>query len=240
MTDSVKKPQSVFPHVNENCIYCGLCAKKCPKGALTVDRKSKNWCIEKEKCILCGACSAVCKKNAIDMDKKARFEILSQMYPPVTVPLTKGVLVCEEQLCAGCMNCMFACTLNKEGVTCFDLARIQMNVHTQAEFHIAAQPCQQCADPQCMRYCPVKAITVDEQTGARVVDENKCIGCKTCIDSCPYEIPRIRFDKEKKVATKCDLCGGDPACVKMCPSGALQYITNEAGIQTGCESVKGD
>ncbi|MDY5020929.1 MAG: 4Fe-4S dicluster domain-containing protein [Blautia sp.] len=153
----------------------------------------------------------------------------------VCVPLSKGVLSCNEELCAGCMNCMFACTLNKDSAACLDLARIQMNTYTQAVFHIEALPCLQCVDPQCMRFCPVHAISIDEITGARVVNEEKCIGCKTCISACPYEVPRIVFDTVKKKATKCDLCGGDPECVKMCPTGALKYITDPAGIKTGFE-----
>lgn len=232
MTEKIVKKDG-FPSINENCVYCGLCAKKCPKNAISVDRKTKHWDVDKTKCVMCAACAAVCRKDAVHLDHDARFAALEAATPPVSVPLSKGVLVCDESLCAGCMNCMFACTLNKEGAASLNLARIQMNVHTQAAFHIAAQPCLQCVDPQCLRFCPVGAITVDEKTGARVIQDQLCIGCRTCIDACPYDIPRIRFDSVRKKATKCDLCGGDPACVKMCPSGALKYVTDPDGIRTG-------
>ena len=49
------------------CVYCTLCAKKCPAGALTVDRKEKIWKLDEDKCIACGTCHDVCPKKAIVM-----------------------------------------------------------------------------------------------------------------------------------------------------------------------------
>ena len=49
------------------CVYCTLCAKKCPAGALTVDRKEKIWKLDEDKCIGCGTCHDVCPKKAIVM-----------------------------------------------------------------------------------------------------------------------------------------------------------------------------
>lgn len=158
---------------------------------------------------------------------------------PIKVPLSKGVVIVDESICTGCQNCMFACTLTKDGVACPELARIQLNVRWINQPRVAAQPCNQCVDPQCMRYCPTKAIKVDEITGARVIDEALCIGCQACIQSCPYEIPRIRFDRVKKKAIKCDLCGGSPACVKACQTGALTYYSNPNGVRCGYVQPRG-
>jgi Fe-S-cluster-containing dehydrogenase component len=158
---------------------------------------------------------------------------------PVKVAPSRGVLVVDESICAACQNCMYACTLSKDGVACPELARIQLNTRWINQPHAAAQPCLQCIDPQCLRFCPTKAIKVDEITGARVIDPVLCIGCQTCIQACPYDISRVRFDKVKKKAVKCDLCGGDPACVKACPTGALTYYTNPNGVRTGYIQPKG-
>ena len=164
---------------------------------------------------------------------------LTRLVMPVKVPPTKGVLVVDESICAACMNCMYACTLTKDGVAAPELARIQMNTRWINVAHAAAQPCLQCVDPQCLRYCPTKAIKVDPATGARVIDEELCIGCQTCLQACPYQLSRVRFDKIKKKAIKCDLCGGNPACVKACPTGALTYFTNPNGVRTGYIQPRG-
>ena len=47
------------------CVYCTLCAKKCPAGALTVDRAAKTWTLDEEKCVGCGTCEASCPKHCI-------------------------------------------------------------------------------------------------------------------------------------------------------------------------------
>ena len=47
------------------CVYCTLCAKKCPAGALTVDRAAKTWTLDEDKCVGCGTCAESCPKNAI-------------------------------------------------------------------------------------------------------------------------------------------------------------------------------
>ena len=73
-----------------------------------------------------------------------------------------------------------------------------------------------------MDACPYGAIEVVPPTNARVVNTAKCTGCKTCQLACPWGMPT--FDPETKKASKCHLCGGDPECVKACPTGALQYV----------------
>ena len=49
------------------CVYCTICARKCPMEALTVDRAAKTWTLDEEKCVGCGTCAQVCPKNAIIM-----------------------------------------------------------------------------------------------------------------------------------------------------------------------------
>lgn len=56
-----------LPRQGEECIYCTLCAKKCPKGAITVDRKAKTWTVENDVCVRCGVCAGVCPKKCIQL-----------------------------------------------------------------------------------------------------------------------------------------------------------------------------
>lgn len=154
---------------------------------------------------------------------------------PINVPLPKGVLLVDERLCTGCMSCMYACTLHNDAVAAPELARIQLNSYSHHHFDVHAQPCHQCVEPQCMRFCPRGAIYVNEASGtnARAIDPGKCIGCQKCIEVCPYIPPRIRYDSVEMKAVKCNLCGGNPTCVKACPSGALTYYKDPNGVKTG-------
>ena len=50
----------------DNCIYCGMCGRKCPVGSIKVDRAERSWSIDRFKCIMCGACTECCPKKCLD------------------------------------------------------------------------------------------------------------------------------------------------------------------------------
>ena len=70
------------------------------------------------------------------------------------------------------------------------------------------------------------ALNRDESTGVVVVDDSACTGCGDCITACPLHA--LALDEEKAIIFKCDLCGGDPECVKWCTREAL--LVTEADI----------
>jgi len=70
-----------------------------------------------------------------------------------------------------------------------------------------------------MNACPVEAIGISEKDGLVLIDKERCNGCGSCQEACPYGM--IVFDEVEKRASKCDLCGGRPQCVKACPMNAL-------------------
>ncbi len=82
--------------------------------------------------------------------------------------------------------------------------------------------CQQCESPFCQEVCPTGAIFRDIKTNALAIHQKKCIGCKYCVNACPFGA--VSIDQEKGVAMKCDLCDGEPKCVDFCPPGALRFI----------------
>lgn len=90
-----------------------------------------------------------------------------------------------------------------------------------------------------MQACPVNAIDVDEATGAKIVLDDVCVGCKLCVIACPFGT--IFFDKDADSATKCDLCAGDPACAHACPTGAIAVAEVDPGawVATFADKVDG-
>jgi Fe-S-cluster-containing hydrogenase component 2 len=83
----------------------------------------------------------------------------------------------------------------------------------------------QCADTYCVESCLYDALSRDPETGAVLVDEKACTACEACIAACP--VGGISLDKEKNIVFKCDLCGGDPECVKFCSRDALTLIETD-------------
>ena len=53
----------------DKCIFCGICARKCPSDAIVVNKAEKSWEIDKFKCVICGVCVEVCPKKCLYMDE---------------------------------------------------------------------------------------------------------------------------------------------------------------------------
>jgi len=56
----------------DTCIYCGICQRKCPALAITVDRATKTWTLDPFKCVVCGVCEEACPKQCMHMDEQYR------------------------------------------------------------------------------------------------------------------------------------------------------------------------
>lgn len=122
-----------------------------------------------------------------------------------------------DRICSGCETCQLMCSLEKTGA--FNPKKARIKVVPLSVGVTLPITCQQCEDPWCQRACPEKAIVQHKRLNLVVVDEEKCTGCGACIGACPFGI--MAYDPEKKKAMKCDLCKGDPACVRYCPSKVL-------------------
>jgi len=127
----------------------------------------------------------------------------------------------NAEKCTGCHICENFCSFHHEGAVWLARSRIAI-VAQSDEGPFIPNVCRQCEDAPCAAACPVEAITLDERTNAWVVDAEECIGCAACVEACPYGA--IFLDEELGVALKCDLCGGEPECAAMCPSGAITVL----------------
>lgn len=134
--------------------------------------------------------------------------------------MNKFILVDPEK-CIGCRTCSLACSFEHDDEFSIALSRISP-LWMKDIGRFIPMTCQQCEEPLCMEICPRRAISIDAKTGAKVVNEDLCIGCRACFFVCPFGIPVIHRDKGFMI--KCDLCGGTPQCVEECPQKALSIV----------------
>ncbi len=127
--------------------------------------------------------------------------------------------------CTGCRLCTMACSLKQSQICNPARSRIQIVTFPEEGMDVPLV-CRQCEDAPCEKVCPVNALSRDPNTGAIVYDYNTCFGCKSCMLVCPFGAISIEPDTGKMF--KCNLCGGDPTCVKFCETKALQYVPAEA------------
>lgn len=135
--------------------------------------------------------------------------------------MTPKVLVVYPDKCTGCRVCEQWCTMSHFNVVNPARARITVKrLHHRYLNTILA--CTQCEGPACIDVCPVQAISRDPVTLGLLLDEESCTGCAMCADECHTGC--IKMDPVTDLALLCDLCGGDPQCVKHCPEAAIQYV----------------
>lgn len=131
-------------------------------------------------------------------------------------------------LCIGCRECELMCSLKHRGRFNPAEARIRIEYDPQMNCY-SPVICRHCDEPACVEACPADGLSRDERTGAILIDEEKCTLCLECVKACPYGAIRIAPDG---TLLKCDLCGGDPHCVKFCskrPEMSSPLMANEEG-----------
>lgn len=158
-------------------------------------------------------------------------EALAAASLPESATGPRYVMLIDLKRCVGCQACTVSCSVENRA----PLGRFRTTVgeyvlrdEAAGRSFVAPVPrlCNHCAEPACLRVCPVRA-TYQRPDGVVVVDGSKCLGCGFCVQACPYG---ARFlNHETKTADKCTFClhrvgaGLLPACVEGCVGGARMF-----------------
>jgi Fe-S-cluster-containing dehydrogenase component/formate-dependent nitrite reductase membrane component NrfD len=135
--------------------------------------------------------------------------------------------VIDNRSCIGCHACSTACKSENEvplGVYRTWVKSTETGEWPDTQRHFQVTRCNHCANPPCVRICPTQAM-YQRDDGIVEFDNEMCIGCKACMQACPYDA--IHIDPETSTAAKCHYCshrtdrGLEPACVVVCPTHAI-------------------
>lgn len=160
-------------------------------------------------------------------------------------------LLYDATVCIGCKACVAACTTANQLIPDTTLSGgiwqmpTDLNAQTKNIILLAKdgdqtsfvkRQCMHCIDPACVSGCPFKSLTKGKY-GIVEWDPYKCIGCRYCEISCPFDVPRFEWSKFNPKIVKCELCnfrlaeGKQPACTDACPTGAVIFGTRQQLLQ---------
>jgi len=122
-------------------------------------------------------------------------------------------LIVQPDHCTGCKSCMLICSFAHTDAFRYDDARLRV-AKDESRGQSSPLVCRNCEDSPCILACPVEAIRREPQNQWVLLDEGACTGCGDCVEACPFQA--IHLHADHGMAIKCDFCGGDPQCVKVC------------------------
>jgi Fe-S-cluster-containing dehydrogenase component len=141
--------------------------------------------------------------------------------------MRKGFIFSYE-LCVGCKACSAACMLeNSWNFRSRNIYSSNGGCFAPGPVINLSMACNHCKDPVCLKGCPSGAFSKNDETGAVIINPDKCLGCRYCIWNCPYDAPK--FNNQEGIVKKCHFCfhrleeGIEPACSSSCPTGALGF-----------------
>ncbi|MCH9046208.1 MAG: polysulfide reductase NrfD [SAR324 cluster bacterium] len=135
--------------------------------------------------------------------------------------------IIDNRKCIGCHACTVACKAEHDtpiGVNRTWVKYVEKGTYPNTRRLFTVHRCNHCADAPCVEICPVRSLYLRED-GIVDFDRERCIGCKACMQACPYDA--LHIDPETHTASKCNYCahrtdrGLEPACVIVCPVHAI-------------------
>lgn len=128
-------------------------------------------------------------------------------------------ILVDTSRCSGCRRCELQCSFSHEGKYWPEMSRVKVE---KDEISGVDSPrvCRQCVRASCVEACGAKALSRDPMTDAVLLDKERCQRCLACVAACPFG---AIHSYTCGFPLLCDLCGGDPACVKACPTAAIWF-----------------
>jgi len=142
--------------------------------------------------------------------------------------MQRKFVICDSDKCVGCKLCELACSATKEKSFNPLFSRIHTASIDRPRMSMSIACCL-CEDYPCVKACPTKALSINEDKGVIQIDTDICVACGWCIASCEWGA--LALNPLKYTAFVCDLCDGDPECVKFCPKDALSFSTLDDAIK---------
>lgn len=173
-------------------------------------------------------------------------------------PTDAIAMLYDATTCIGCKACVSACTTANGLIPDTTLSGgiwqmpTDLNAQTKniillakdGEKHsFVKRQCMHCVDPACVAGCPFTALEKGKY-GIVEWDGSKCIGCRYCEISCPFDVPRFEWAEFNPKIVKCEFCnhrlaeGQQPACTEACPTGAVIFGTRQQLLQVARQRIE--
>ena len=136
------------------------------------------------------------------------------------------ILTIDPTRCTGCRVCEIACSLEHTDECNPTRARIKIMKNDEEGIDLPVV-CMHCTNPPCVEVCPTGAMTQDNSSGAVLIMEELCLGCKLCMLVCPLGAVTVDTGSGQGKVIKCDLCKGNPKCVMFCETKAINFVPLE-------------
>jgi len=149
--------------------------------------------------------------------------------------IQKKAMLIDISLCIGCNACQGGCK-EAHQLPPGEEKYLSLTAFTAVSDHngrFVRHLCQHCEVPTCVSVCPVGALT-KTAAGPVAYDGDKCIGCRYCLQACPFHVPKYEWSKTRPSIRKCDFCaarlakGLPTACAEACPTGATRFGDRDA------------